>query len=76
MKCSYVLDNGKKCQKKSHENVLCDEHQIQSGGSIMSMVYPLGTAVGTMTLGLIKFNNMFGDYVLNKKGKGRQNQKN
>ena len=42
----------------------------------MSMVYPLGTAVGTMTLGLIKFNNMFGDYVLNKKSKGRQNQKN
>ena len=70
MKCSYVLDGGKKCTKKlSDENVLCDEHNTQSGGSLMSMVYPLGTAVGTMTLGMIKFNNMFGDYVLNKKRK-------
>ena len=70
MKCSYVLDNGKKCNHKiSHEKILCDKHDTQMGGSLMGMVYPLGTAVGAMTFGLIKFNNMFGDYVLNKKRK-------
>ena len=73
-KCCYIMDNEMRCNKKtSEDDLLCLKHRDdQKGGGLMSLVYPLGSAVGAMTFSLIRINNMFGDYVLNKKNKTKE----
>ena len=60
-KCSYILDSGKECRKKTHSNLkLCQMHQMeQKGGYLSEIIFPMGKSLGYLTFSLFRLNEMF-----------------